>query len=208
MQKLIESICQQIGEFIELKHNENQLIYASHHDALTKFLNRSVMKEKINNVLETAVSPIAVLIFEISRFKFINSAIGPDASDQLLQLIAERLCKVIPEYQNQLARFESSKFAYYFPVNAIDDTVHCAHTILRIFNEPFFINGNNIDLAANIGIAVYPRDDETNNSLFKNADIALNQAIAAGDNNYIFCHPDARFFSFIDTYLILSSTMS
>ncbi|MFQ3549755.1 MAG: GGDEF domain-containing phosphodiesterase, partial [Armatimonadota bacterium] len=55
---------------------------------------------------------------------------------------------------------------------------------------PFFINGNEINIGASIGICIYPKDGNDVNELIKKADTAMYKAKELGRNNYQIYHPD------------------
>ena len=61
--------------------------------------------------------------------------------------------------------------------------------ILTATATPFHLSGESRSLSASIGIAVYPHDGETLDSLMKCADSAMYSAKQAGKNNYRFFSP-------------------
>ena len=183
---MLESICNQLGQFIEKKHTEDQVKYASRHDAQTSLLNQSALKYNLKKLLASTNSKIAILLIEIDRFKLISSVIGYEASDLLLKMVVERFRKMIPQSDDQLARYETNVFALYLPFNLIDELIQFTHDILKLFNEPFFINQEYIHLSANIGISTNVDNDSDIHELFKSENVALDESIKEGKNNYNF----------------------
>ena len=193
IRKMMETVAAQIGEFVEKKHTEDQVEYAARHDAQSSLFNRSALKDNIKKILATSITsgiPFAVILFEIDRFQRINSAIGQDASDMLLRLVVERFRKIAPQINEQIGRYETNVFALYLSYHLIDEVIQCAHTILEVFNEPFFIKHEYIYLSANIGISIFPENGNEINELFKNANLALNRSVKMGKNNFNFFSSD------------------
>jgi predicted signal transduction protein with EAL and GGDEF domain len=66
--------------------------------------------------------------------------------------------------------------------NAID----IAENLLKVFREPFKIDGRELILTLSIGIAIYPENGDCASDLLRNADTAMYQAKASGRNSYSF----------------------
>jgi predicted signal transduction protein with EAL and GGDEF domain len=61
-----------------------------------------------------------------------------------------------------------------------------AQKILGVFAKPFTLIGHEFRVTASIGISAYPHDGLDEQTLTKNADIAMYQAKAEGKNNFQF----------------------
>ena len=181
---MLKTVCEQMGQYIEKKHTEDQVIYASRHDAQTFLLNQSALKDNLKKLLATSANKIAVLLFEIDRFKLINSIMGYEASDFLLKMVVDRFRKIIPQPDDQLGRYETNVFAFYLPFHMADELIQFSHALLEIFEVPFFINQEYIYLSANIGISTNSDSGNDINDLFKHANLALDKSIKAGKNNF------------------------
>jgi diguanylate cyclase (GGDEF)-like protein len=65
-----------------------------------------------------------------------------------------------------------------------------AQRILLIIGKPFILHGNEQMISASVGIAIYPEDGETLETLIKHADAAMYQAKKTGRNKYSYYQPN------------------
>ena len=65
-----------------------------------------------------------------------------------------------------------------------------AERIIKIIAKPFEIEGNEVNIATSIGIALAPEHATSSDSLMKMADLALYRAKSAGRNGYRFFDPE------------------
>jgi EAL domain-containing protein (putative c-di-GMP-specific phosphodiesterase class I) len=56
--------------------------------------------------------------------------------------------------------------------------------ILKAMKEAFFVDGNEIFITGSIGVAVFPNDGDSSDSLLQHAGVAMNQAKQRGRNTY------------------------
>jgi len=186
---MLKAICELIGQFVEMKHTEDQVIYASRHDAQTSLLNQPALKDNLKKILASSVDKIAVLLCEVDRLKLINSLIGYEASDLLIKMIIDRFRKIISQPDDQLGRYETNVFAFNLPYHLVDELIQFSHGILKLFDEPFFINQEYIYLSANIGLST-SSDSNDIDEIFKHANLALDKSIKDGKNNFNFFSSD------------------
>lgn len=183
---LLKTISEQVGLYIEKKNTEDQLIYTSRHDAQTFLLNRSALKDNLKKLLTISTDAIAILLVEIDRFKLINSVMGSETSDLLLKMVVDRLRKTTLRVDDQLGRYDTNVFVLYLSFHLVEEVIEFSQTILNLFKEPFFINQEYIYLSPNIGISTSTNSGRDTNTLFKHANLALDQSIKSGKNNFNF----------------------
>lgn len=181
---MLKAICNEIVKIVEIKNIKDQVIYASRHDAQTSLLNQSGLKDNLKKLLVSSTSKIAIVLFEIDRFKLVNSAISYEASELLLKMVIKRFLKIIPPSNDQLGRYETNVFALYLPFNLIDELILFSRGVLELFEEPFFINQETIYLSINIGLSINSDSGNDINTLFKHANVALDKSIKEGKNNF------------------------
>jgi diguanylate cyclase (GGDEF)-like protein len=129
---------------------------------------------------------LAVAFLDLDRFKQINDTLGHEAGDQLLQEVATRL-KGCVRKSDTVARLGGDEFVVLLP--QLDDESHAAlvaRKILAAVAKPFTLMGQEFRVTASIGISTYPQDGLDEQTLTKNADIAMYQAKAEGKNNFQF----------------------
>ncbi|MBT2338415.1 EAL domain-containing protein [Pseudomonas fluorescens] len=163
--------------------------YLAYHDGLTALPNRSLFsKLLIQNIREASryKRQMAVLFLDLDRFKLINDTLGHDAGDQLLQEVANRLKTCLRE-SDLVARLGGDEFVILLPQLSDEKFVATtAQKILGAIARPFNLQGQEFRVTASIGISLYPRDGLDEQTLKKNADIAMYQAKQQGKNTFQF----------------------
>jgi diguanylate cyclase (GGDEF)-like protein/PAS domain S-box-containing protein len=173
----------------ERKLNEEKILYMATHDTLTGLPNRLMFSQLINHAIQTAQRyqrEFAVLFIDLDRFKAVNDIMGHEAGDQMLQEIATRLKQVLRAV-DVAARFGGDEFVIF--IEEVSDPSHVAIVAQKILTniiKPITIMGREYRITASIGICMFPKDAEDEQSLMKNADIAMYLAKEEGKNNYQF----------------------
>ena len=129
---------------------------------------------------------LAVLLIDLERFKNINDALGRPAGDALLRQVAEWLTRRLGD-GSLLARVGADLFAVVLPdVKQESDVRGQLEKMMEaLLQHPFRLNDAVFRIAAKAGVAVFPDDGATADTLFKNAEAALKRAKARGDR-YLF----------------------
>ena len=173
----------------------------AYYDGLTGLPNRRLFVERLERTLKrvkTQSIECAVLHIEIDRLKQINDTLGRSVCDALLRAIVDRLemsvrpsdFVVPPEALrevNALSRIGGGEFSVFLPgVGPIDRAPSVARRVLSNLIEPFQVEGHDLFVTANIGIAIYPNDGENIEDLLSNAHIAMAHAKRGGQNDFYF----------------------
>jgi diguanylate cyclase (GGDEF)-like protein len=123
---------------------------------------------------------LAVLFVDIDRFKTINDTLGHDAGDQVLVQFAQRLRQCVREVDT-VARQGGDEFIVLLTeLHHGADAQQVADKIMQAIAEPFTVHGELLEVAASIGVAVYPDDDEDIETLIEKADLAMYAAKQRG----------------------------
>jgi diguanylate cyclase (GGDEF)-like protein/PAS domain S-box-containing protein len=183
----------------ELEENrqraEERIQYFATHDSLTDMPNRLMFSQMLNHAIQSAKRhgrQFAVLFMDLDRFKYINDTLGHEAGDLLLQEVAARLKQTL-RASDVIARLGGDEFVTL--VEEVDDTaqvVVVAQKILAAVIKPMLLMGQDCRVTASIGISMYPRDDTDEQSLMKDADIAMYYAKEEGKNNFQFYSKDIK----------------
>lgn len=169
-----------------VKEAQRRLQHMATHDALTQLPNRSYLAEQLSRSLAQARSrkqQVAVLFLDLDRFKNVNDALGHEAGDSLLKMVAGRLASCIREHDT-LARLGGDEFV--IVVENFDSSAHLmalSERILQAVSEPFPIEGNEYYLGVSIGIGIYPHDAADGPTLLRCADSAMYYAKECGRNH-------------------------
>jgi diguanylate cyclase (GGDEF)-like protein len=172
----------------KLAHAE-RVEYLAYHDGLTGLPNRSMFSKLLGHSISEAhryQRRLAVAFLDLDRFKQINDTLGHEAGDQLLKEVATRLKGCVRD-SDTVARLGGDEFVVLLP--QLEDEKYAAivaQKILAAAAKPFMLMGQEFRVTASIGISTYPQDGLDEQTLTKNADIAMYQAKTEGRNNFQF----------------------
>ena len=158
---------------------EREAISESLHDPLTGLPNRVLFEEALDHGLIQAKRHgwgLAVLFIDIDQFKSINDSYGHDLGDIVLLMVANRLQSSLRE-EDIVSRWGGDEFVcLLLEVKQEADVSRLAEKMVSRIAEAGEFNGTVFSINVSIGIAIYPADGETADSLFKNADMAMYKA--------------------------------
>jgi diguanylate cyclase (GGDEF)-like protein len=148
-------------------------------DPLTGLPNRVLFEQHLDQGLIQAKRRgwgLAVLFIDIDKFKSINDSYGHDLGDKVLLMVANRLQSLIRD-EDTVSRWGGDEFmCLLLEVKQEADVTRLAEKMVNQIAVACEFNGIVLSIRASIGIAIYPADGETANSLFKNADTAMFKA--------------------------------
>jgi diguanylate cyclase (GGDEF)-like protein len=161
-----------------------KLNYVAYYDPLTGLANRRLFLERVTQYLRSASGgghKLALCLLDLERFKNINDTFGQAAGDGLLRQLTAWLTHNLGE-TNLLARVGADQFAVVLPDITHEEAVaRLLEKSLKIFLEhPFQLNDSQFRVAAKVGVALFPDDGTSADTLFRNAEAALKKAKASG----------------------------
>ena len=163
-----------------------QLRHLATHDALTGLPNRVLLEDRLNQAMAHADRDgrgFALLVCDLDRFKLINDSLGHNAGDELLQEVARRLSG-LARGVDTVARFGGDEFVLL--VNSLaqpDDVRRLALAAVDALQAPVLIAGLEVHTSPSIGVAFYPTDGTSIESLIARADAAMYCAKQRGRGN-------------------------
>jgi diguanylate cyclase (GGDEF)-like protein/PAS domain S-box-containing protein len=168
---------------------EQRIAHMAHHDALTGLPNRVLLRDRIQQAIAQAHrngTQLAVLFLDLDRFKTINDSLGHQLGDRLLQSVASRILVCVRE-GDTVSRVGGDEFVIVIPgVASSADASSVAGKILEVLLSAFHLHGNDLHVAASIGISLYPSDGADAETLMRHADTAMYHAKDMGRGNYQF----------------------
>ncbi len=168
---------------------EEIIRFQAYHDMLTRLPNRTLLQDRLNQaILHTKRNrtKLAIMFLDLDRFKVVNDTLGHIIGDQLLQAVSNRLKGCLRE-DDTLARIGGDEFTLLLPeIHSKHDSEQIAHKIISTLKHPFHINDHELFVSASIGIAHYPDNGLTMETLIKHADIAMYHVKDNGKDNYQF----------------------
>lgn len=179
----------QFSEITRRKLTENEIRYRGNYDALTGLVNRSLLIERLEQSIKDHKrhgSMLAVLFIDLDKFKHINDTLGHAVGDLLLKEAAERIQTLVRE-TDTTARIGGDEFVVLLTEQQSQNACeHIAAKVVDSLSQPFDINGRNFEIAASIGISIFPNDGNSSEALFRNADLAMYRAKSVGGNQLQF----------------------
>lgn len=168
-------------------HDKEQMSHAAHFDFLTDLPNRLLLNDRVSYAIGLAHrhrSKLAVLFLDLDRFKEVNDSLGHAVGDQLLQSVAQRL-KAAIRSSDTISRLGGDEFVVLLSEIAhADDAARSAEKIRRAIARPHLIASHKLNIAASVGISIYPDDGLDADSLIKHADRVMYHAKENGRNNH------------------------
>jgi diguanylate cyclase (GGDEF)-like protein len=188
----VEGITHDITERVDA---ERRIKHLALHDGLTGLPNREFFLRLATRVLEQArhaATPCALLQIDIDRFKSINDALGSDAGDEVLRIVAQRLqhhtragdlttASDAATQTGVLARVGGNAFTVLLAsIGRPEHAARAADRLSQVVAEPIIVTGTELRLTAAVGIALFPRDSTEASGLIRYAEQALYAAKSAG----------------------------
>ncbi|MFW5440549.1 MAG: diguanylate cyclase domain-containing protein, partial [Methylophilaceae bacterium] len=182
-------LASRVGIVISSHRREQQLRIKAQYDSLTGLPNRTLLKDRLRTAMESSDrtgSPMWVVFIDLDRFKVINDSMGHSVGDLLLTEIGRRLQAEVRE-TDTVARFGGDEFVVALS-EEIDENIKLAvvNRLMNAVTKPVIINNHELNNTCSMGISVYPNDGQSEETLIKNADIAMYRAKELGRNNYQF----------------------
>ncbi|MGO8973771.1 MAG: EAL domain-containing protein [Steroidobacteraceae bacterium] len=170
-----------------LETANKQLRHLATHDVLTGLPNRVLMEDRIGQCIalsDRQGQTFAIIVLDLDRFKVVNDSFGHRVGDELLREVALRLKSVVREIDT-VARLGGDEFVLIITQGPEREAVQAvARRIIEVMRAPARIAGVEIHTAPSIGIAFYPHDAATMETLLANADAAMYYAKQQGRNNF------------------------
>ena len=158
-------------------------------DTLTSLPNRFLSLDRLSQMLNEAErnkEKTAVLFLDLDDFKKVNDSLGHEVGDKLLIEAANRLQLALRK-EDTVGRLGGDEFIVLLRgLTDNNNTINIAENLLKIFRDPFHIDGRELILTLSIGIAIYPENGDCASDLLRNADTAMYQAKGMGRNAYSF----------------------
>ena len=156
-------------------------------DLLTSLNNKLATERKIKEYMEdNRDTQSAMLLLDIDNFKKINDTLGHAFGDEVLRVFGNHIGSVF-RVTDIIGRTGGDEFTVFLKDLKTDDII-CGEAVkVSMLFENFQAGGYvKYTVTASIGIAVYPREGESFEDLYKSADIALYKAKKRGKNQIAF----------------------
>jgi len=154
-------------------------------DGLTKLPNRSYFVSLLEHEVSRAIrakKPLSLIYLDVDFFKKVNDEHGHDTGDQVLIGMGEILSNMCRD-TDIAARIGGEEFVFLLPYTSKEGAQQVAEKLRKKVQEASFVIGNKtLSITSSFGIATFPEDADTQETLMKNADTALYKAKHNGRN--------------------------
>ncbi|MGA3161809.1 MAG: GGDEF domain-containing protein [Terracidiphilus sp.] len=161
---------------IETRKLYSDLCRRSEFDLLTDIPNRFAMEKFMELQIEEARHSgrfLGLIYIDLDKFKPINDTYGHHVGDLYLQAVALRMSRQLLG-GDMLARLGGDEFAAMVLLHhGRSDVEKIVARLESCFNEPFSVEGIILHGEASIGVALFPEDGATKDSLLSAADTAM-----------------------------------
>jgi len=176
-------------DITDIKESEDKIRHRAFHDPLTELPNRLLFQDRLLQAIAHAKrssDQLAIMFMDVDHFKNLNDSLGHHMGDIFLHQLATQLTEII-RIEDTVSRMGGDEFTILLTqISSEADAASIASKILTLFKTPFDLGGHNIHLGASVGIALYPNDGDSPDTLIRNADTAMYHAKEQGRNNYQF----------------------
>lgn len=186
---LIEGV---MYDITDRKIAESEVRRQAEHDSLTGLKNRAASNAMLDRLVTDARETgqtLSVLCVDLDGFKAVNDAHGHKAGDQVLIECAQRMRTVVRRSTDLLARVGGDEFLVVLDSidSETDNLNQIAQGLVDVLRAPFELEQYfTARIGASVGIACFPRDGETKESLLHAADAAMYEVKRTGKNQFAF----------------------
>ena len=171
------------------RRTQEELKNLSNYDQLTGLPNRQFFLVYLEQVLHQAAQQgrrMALFMMDIAKFKRVNDVYGHVEGDQILLEVTRRLQTHDHEYST-VARMGGDHFVLLCEnVHTEDDVRSKAEQVIADCSQPYAIDGEQLMLGINLGIAFFPNQGDSPESILRSAGNALEYSRQTGYNQYCF----------------------
>ncbi len=159
---------------------EKRILKLAYEDPLTDLANRARFANELELALRQSASGqfrLTILMMDLDRFKYVNDTLGHGVGDHVLREVSARLQRAVTGAEC-IARLGGDEFAILVkdrsePGTAATDFTETARAIIAALESPILYEGQPLDVGTSIGIAHFPEHGRDEQTLVRNADIAM-----------------------------------
>lgn len=154
-------------------------------DHLTGLYNKTAFYDKVKEHIINNKEDTCTLIFiDLDNFKAVNDNLGHMVGDEVLKDTANKIIDVFNSEDAIISRFGGDEFCVFNPSLSISLIKDKIDVLCNNLNARYIGNEIEVGVSASIGIAFYPKDGNTVESLIQKSDLALYMSKESGKNQF------------------------
>jgi len=183
--QLLHEVAANLSFALQYLEQRDAVNFLNFFDPLTGLAKRTLFCERLGRVIGRGTDPaprLAVEVFDLDHLSVINDSYGRHVGDRLLQCVAERLKAHCPDTE-RLAHLGGGTFVMLVMLESEEqaELQRLHREVMRMFEQPFVLEGREIAVTAKCGFAFHPQNGRDANQLVQNAEAALKEAKASGE---------------------------
>jgi diguanylate cyclase (GGDEF)-like protein len=165
-----------LGASRALSRQSKANVHLATHDSLTGLPNRALLRDRTEAAVVASRRSglhVALILADLDRFKEVNDTLGHPYGDLLLKQIGGRLQEHL-RYSDTVARLGGDEFVVMLPdLRSREMAVDMAEKLAAALQEPFVLEGVEVDVGSSIGLATTPDHGDNFDELLQHADVAM-----------------------------------
>lgn len=177
-----------VRDITERKRYQSQLERRANYDEMTGLPNRNLLTDRLSHTISRChFSEKSLFVFALApdHFKETNDGLGHAIAEKLLVLVSKLLGTLAARFET-IAYFGGETFILLLEAEDLGEVATLAQNILKLLEQPFFIDDHELFPSASIGIAQFPKDGDDHVTLLKNANAAMCRGKNLGGNCFSF----------------------
>ena len=152
----------------------------AYEDTITGLPNLHRMRDETDQLLARRKGDelVAVALMDLGGFDEMKEAIGDAGEDEVLTEIANRLRRDVPDGV-LIARLRGDKFGLVMRAASVEQALSVVQTTRDAISRAIWVD-QVVQVSANAGLAIAPRDGDNRDELMRRADLALRNARRRG----------------------------
>ena len=189
-QEILNIFAARASAELQMERAELEIRNLAYYDYLTQLPNRANLLAKLSTYLHRKDEHFALLLIDLDNFKFVNDSLGNDVADEILRTIGKRLASL---NESLAARYGGDEFIVVCQPQLADDinlyAQKLAHSIIHILGQPIQVGERIVNVAASIGICLFPKHSLDKLEILRFAETALMQAKDTGRGHFYLFDP-------------------
>lgn len=176
--QVVEFLADYAAWVIERSEKVENLTHVVHTDQLTGLKNRAGFIKELEGLLVRATRReecFGLLLLNLKTFEIINDIMGYMMGDRVLIEVGRRLQDAVPGAPI-IARLGGDEFAAILQARNAEEVCQLADRVASVMRKPLYLEAPALEVTAKIGVAQYPGDGVTSQTLMLRADAALQRA--------------------------------
>lgn len=185
-----------VSDVSDQRKVQQEIERLAYYDPLTGLANRRLLLDRLEQCCAQAErrgTSGALLFIDLDRFKLLNDSLGHKVGDELLQEVGKRLQQSLRK-EDVVARLGGDEFVVLLPSiegdsNQVASRVRrVSGLVRRALAKGYQFENHTYHMSGSIGVAIFPQDSSTADSILQQADAAMYLAKKSGRDSVAFYH--------------------